>query len=188
MVGTGRPASPVSSGTGGAAIGRDVADTLGQLGPLGAPLRDITSGRASELLSAVLTPSGGRLRHSPLEIERRVGISLPANGRSSVAPGGDCVCHAYRRPIVRSHCRSGHSSDRSPGCPISSGLHCRHSGSPVRIGLHCRDIVLELVFLAFRSKGRTREPHTHERGNRQSGRRHGGSSLIIHHGSFIHSR
>jgi hypothetical protein len=28
---------------------------------------------------------------------------LPANGRSSVAPGGDCVCHAYRRPVVRPH-------------------------------------------------------------------------------------
>jgi hypothetical protein len=34
---------------------------------------------------------------------RRRGFPLPANGRISVAPGGDCICHADRRPIVRPH-------------------------------------------------------------------------------------
>src|SRR5580692_10434885 len=30
-------------------------------------------------------------------------LPLPVNGRIGVAPGGDCICHAYRRPIVRPH-------------------------------------------------------------------------------------
>jgi hypothetical protein len=36
-------------------------------------------------------------------VEARWHSPLSANGRISVAPRGDRVCHAYRRPIVRPH-------------------------------------------------------------------------------------
>jgi len=106
-------------------------------------------------------------------------LSLPANRRIGVAPSGHCVCHAYRRPVVRSHRGCGDSSDRRSGCPIGPGWRCRQSGRPIGSRLHCRHIVPQIrVALPFRSKGRNREPYSYEGGSHKFGCHHDRSSLV----------
>jgi hypothetical protein len=34
---------------------------------------------------------------------RRARSGRATHARTGVAPGGDCICRAYRRPIIRSH-------------------------------------------------------------------------------------
>lgn len=125
----------------------------------------------------MMTPQGMRVvafrpdhRSRPIRAHRRSAcsatsfemwrqISLPANRRIGIAPSGHCVCHAHRRPVVRSHRGCGDSPDGRSGRPIGLGRRCRQPGRPIGSRLHCRDIVPQRrVVLPFRSKGRDREP------------------------------
>jgi hypothetical protein len=127
------------------------------------------------------TPIRARRRGAclPTGFEMWWQLSLPANSRIGVAPSGRCVCHAYRRPVVRPHRGCGDSSDRRSGCPIGPGWRCRQSGRPIGSRLHCRHIVPQIrVALPFRSKGRNCEPYSYEGGSHKFGCHHDRSSLV----------